>query len=432
METLSAWVPQELCDHIIDYLYDDIQALAACSLCCRAWLRRTRRHMFESVTLSNRNVERATQFKSMLEASPVIGRCVRSLLAFGPYTPKPYSTLFLRICCFLPSVHILTLGTPNPSRDMMLPNIDDIKVLLGTIRTLKLLNITWDDAQLSQWLSSTPLLSQLYISSVFIPLTSSPRPDPPLVPATANPGIISLKGLVWSHLATSPSDILPTTSGSCLLGGLIDLSRTEGLDISWQCEDIEAGALANRLTRTATSLKHLVLSTRGNPIRSNPFIDLSHNTDLTSLHLIDNQVREGGGRAELRWMAQALSSVYHNQHRHLQRLKLTLQYSFIGITSDHHCRIEWERVDTEVARLARGCPSFEIWVCISNPYSHHGQWTELAITKVGEYLTKARDAGARVRVTCCRNWIFSDVLETFGGEPDSVLQEYYYLHAVSS
>ncbi|KAL6309336.1 hypothetical protein BKA93DRAFT_353108 [Sparassis latifolia] len=41
--------PPELCDMVIDYLYDNEPALEACSLVCRAWLQSTRYHLFHTV-----------------------------------------------------------------------------------------------------------------------------------------------------------------------------------------------------------------------------------------------------------------------------------------------------------------------------------------------------------------------------------------------
>jgi len=39
-------IPAELTNHIIDYLHADKDALAACSMVCKAWLPRARHHVF--------------------------------------------------------------------------------------------------------------------------------------------------------------------------------------------------------------------------------------------------------------------------------------------------------------------------------------------------------------------------------------------------
>ncbi|KAI0693689.1 hypothetical protein C8T65DRAFT_585555 [Cerioporus squamosus] len=47
-------VPVEICQHIIDALWDDIGTLRQCALACRAWLPRSRLHIFHSITLRER------------------------------------------------------------------------------------------------------------------------------------------------------------------------------------------------------------------------------------------------------------------------------------------------------------------------------------------------------------------------------------------
>jgi hypothetical protein len=57
-------IPQELVDHILDHLFDDIPALLSCALVCRAWLPTCRLHLFSNVSLS---VPRPGDFLTALE-----------------------------------------------------------------------------------------------------------------------------------------------------------------------------------------------------------------------------------------------------------------------------------------------------------------------------------------------------------------------------
>lgn len=50
-ESLSARLPQELIDHIIDHLYDDPLALKNCARVCHAWLPTSRVHLFSKICL---------------------------------------------------------------------------------------------------------------------------------------------------------------------------------------------------------------------------------------------------------------------------------------------------------------------------------------------------------------------------------------------
>lgn len=70
-------VPIELCEQIIDYLYDEHRALSACSLACRAWVSTVRSLRFRHVCLATATVP---SFLALLQGSPTLGTHVRSLL----------------------------------------------------------------------------------------------------------------------------------------------------------------------------------------------------------------------------------------------------------------------------------------------------------------------------------------------------------------
>lgn len=72
----STKLPLELTDKIIDCLLADDAALRACSLVCRAFLRRSRYHRFRYVNLNQRTSEK---FENLLNTSPDIGAYVREL-----------------------------------------------------------------------------------------------------------------------------------------------------------------------------------------------------------------------------------------------------------------------------------------------------------------------------------------------------------------
>ena len=48
--------PQELIDEIIDYCSGNKNTLIACSLTCRAWVHRTRKHLFSKLTLTDKTL----------------------------------------------------------------------------------------------------------------------------------------------------------------------------------------------------------------------------------------------------------------------------------------------------------------------------------------------------------------------------------------
>jgi hypothetical protein len=70
-------LPQEITDHIIDFLHDDREALYACSLVCRKWVPSSRTHLFWAVRSSG-----TPTFSRLLEFTPQIGLYVRDLSVY--------------------------------------------------------------------------------------------------------------------------------------------------------------------------------------------------------------------------------------------------------------------------------------------------------------------------------------------------------------
>ncbi|EMD34807.1 hypothetical protein CERSUDRAFT_116990 [Gelatoporia subvermispora B] len=67
-------LPQEIYDHVVDYLWNDKPALAACSLVCHGWLHAARFHLFAECYLSTR--VQYLQFRDLMHASTTSGTSV--------------------------------------------------------------------------------------------------------------------------------------------------------------------------------------------------------------------------------------------------------------------------------------------------------------------------------------------------------------------
>ena len=80
---MPASFPPELCDQIIDYLWDDLDSLRACSLTCYDWHPSSRFHLFRNVRL--RHSDDVTRFRALLASSPGIAPCVRKLSLSADY-----------------------------------------------------------------------------------------------------------------------------------------------------------------------------------------------------------------------------------------------------------------------------------------------------------------------------------------------------------
>lgn len=59
---MSSTLPFEICELIIDYLYDDKAALRKCSLVCKSWLLSARFHVFQTLELVSYGIEDALDF----------------------------------------------------------------------------------------------------------------------------------------------------------------------------------------------------------------------------------------------------------------------------------------------------------------------------------------------------------------------------------
>lgn len=78
--TNPAQLPTEIHDQIIDYLWNDLPALKACSLACRSWLPTVRTYMFDSLDARSSN-HTLDNYKRRLEQYANISVYVRTLIA---------------------------------------------------------------------------------------------------------------------------------------------------------------------------------------------------------------------------------------------------------------------------------------------------------------------------------------------------------------
>lgn len=70
-------IPPELIEHIIDFDFDDVATLVACSKVARAWVQATRHHLFTSININT--TRRILAFSAILLASPYIARNVKEV-----------------------------------------------------------------------------------------------------------------------------------------------------------------------------------------------------------------------------------------------------------------------------------------------------------------------------------------------------------------
>ncbi|KIM86665.1 hypothetical protein PILCRDRAFT_815901 [Piloderma croceum F 1598] len=88
-EHLPLKIPSELADTIIDCLHDDSRALASCSVVCRAWLPRSRFHLFEHILLEPSRLQLFDLLDSPLSTIAPYVRCLHLEEGRGRYSYEP-------------------------------------------------------------------------------------------------------------------------------------------------------------------------------------------------------------------------------------------------------------------------------------------------------------------------------------------------------
>ena len=94
-------IPQEILDHILDYLHDDSRTLGSCALASRTLLQTSRYHRFGGRRYGRYGLQR---FAPLLVASPGLAHSIRSLTLL----PPPHGTLTRETLSILQHLHALT------------------------------------------------------------------------------------------------------------------------------------------------------------------------------------------------------------------------------------------------------------------------------------------------------------------------------------
>ena len=135
-------LPAELIDTVVDFLHDDEESLANCSLVCREWLPATRYHIFNNLLLDRWNVEEFLALTT--RPSATVARYIDHLIIDqGRFRDADFfQSLFRR----LPRFNLLrTLGLRNVKWLHYVMNApDNLVSAFGRINNLKLSRCTFD------------------------------------------------------------------------------------------------------------------------------------------------------------------------------------------------------------------------------------------------------------------------------------------------
>lgn len=102
-------IPQELCDEIIDHVYDDVPTLLACATTCRSWVWRSQKNIFRVVSVNN--AARFERFTRLVKSSERLASYVRVLtIAKARRSKTKLDKGWPELLSKLPHIEELTLG----------------------------------------------------------------------------------------------------------------------------------------------------------------------------------------------------------------------------------------------------------------------------------------------------------------------------------
>jgi len=183
-------LPQELIDHIIDYV-DDRDSLKACSLVCIQWSARSRKHLFVQVDfISVRNLRRwcacirpGSSGPSSLVKTLVLSGFYPSSMSFSTseLNPSALSNAIFHLQSFS-ALRVLTIWEWCMTTDHVSSMLHSFGPSLENVTRLTLGQIVIHPAILTMFISHFPRLDDLSISTIGLPkaldLVCDPHHEP--------------------------------------------------------------------------------------------------------------------------------------------------------------------------------------------------------------------------------------------------------------
>ncbi|KZT07925.1 uncharacterized protein LAESUDRAFT_88674 [Laetiporus sulphureus 93-53] len=180
----SPRLPTEICDYILDYLWDDHKTLKVCSRVTREWLPRTRKHLFHSVRMFS-NLRRVTFEDVILHSGDAVALCIRKLVMIWDLNEEvllfPIPASMPRMLASLGRLEELTLCVSTwddcyfSTETITWPVLPAVKALY-----LQMLIVN-DVVSLQQFICACPSLSSLKLEIRRASKCDSSRTHPPTV-----------------------------------------------------------------------------------------------------------------------------------------------------------------------------------------------------------------------------------------------------------
>ncbi|PIL24520.1 hypothetical protein GSI_14276 [Ganoderma sinense ZZ0214-1] len=399
-------LPPELCDQTIDHLWDDPDALRACSLTCKDWLPSSRYHLFRNVRL--RHSDDVTRFRALLDSNPTIAPCVRKLSLSAEYNcggAAREDDAWVNSAAELFSVlqHVTTLALARVRWHALSGRTRAAFTgLFKSVRQLFLFEVAFDTSRdVVAFLSAFPALRELYFHAVSW-ATDSPAPfeledgsDAPLDTTSKIP-----------RMQLSYLFLDPTSSPTLVTEWLLRRPGSHALQTIQLCwrELGSTKAVGALLRASGSALESLHVEFPSPPSPSSPSspshldmdalrddLSLAHNPQLRALHFggLDVRAAQQGTRRLFPWVwVTAMLAQVHS--RHLQELSFMLE---IADVRDLRA-LDWARIDAALGREEFRGLVVVFRVCVSCERPRAGVEMEKEVRReIGERLGEFRGRG---------------------------------------
>ncbi|KAH9942581.1 hypothetical protein B0H21DRAFT_524211 [Amylocystis lapponica] len=411
----AIFVPSELCDRIIDFLWDTPVALMNCSLTCKLWLPSSHYHMFRSKLVELRRRDDWKLFETLLRGSAEASTgltnyiCNLKIVAFGEY--QPVGCTWLTLVGPGTMLHQLLAGLSAVRRlvidgDNYYYGFEEIAYLqfihflcesafMPSLTTLQLCSIvfeTHDD--LLRVLSACLPLASLDLKNCYVRHGPLPSVLPMSDISSGSMRRIRLDGDLGIVMNSSTLSSLCEAPLWLLQGSTYELCPRR---LTWDgCVTANGQPLLrDLLQRTASSLEHVDLTLRfrdGDQIRDD-LVDLSPCHGLVSARF-QSDLRLHNARD---WVCTALKQICSTRMREL-RIGFNMEYNHLKavVAQGWH----WECIDRDLCRLGALNPRMVVYFDYTADFerSDFGQWIANLVADLEGCLPLARKAGLRIAV----------------------------------
>ncbi|EJF66314.1 hypothetical protein DICSQDRAFT_132455 [Dichomitus squalens LYAD-421 SS1] len=324
---MPPYLPQELIDEAIDYLWNDVKALTACALASQSCLPSARTHLFHDQTLLG--AKSCSRFEAFLESSPDVTRYIRTLSISEP-TSSAYAQEWVNRVPILVA-RLQRLAT------LELVGLHYVSLQRCSKQTLaafgKLEKLVFADVYFDHFLDLNTLLASSHnVTNALFYRVGWGNPSP-AYEEFPSPVPLRLKRLVvdsWASSVILRQWLLPCAE----LAGEVNL-RT--LMVRWRERD--SMDVLNSLFRVCGSaLEHLYVELPTMKEDSQEVPSLYHNTRLRILE-IDGLVLPGC----VQWTSALLQELRSTQLE-------TLAISLLVLRNDVLAAFEWGKLDAVLAQ----------------------------------------------------------------------------------